>query len=151
MGFLLYYIAVLLMLILYGIMFPISAVLGWRGTNRRLENSALMIDVLANVLFAPAWNLLFISRLATHRFGKLWETLSEVLGWAEREKTLTRIGRLIVYLLHRLDPFHCQWAIGLRPKKPVRKWWQVALAILEVTIIVFSPIICFMLIKIAQS
>lgn len=127
-------------------MFPLSAMLDPKGTNKRLKDSALVIDVLGNVVFGPVWNLLLINKNATHLFGRLWDTLSEVLGWAEKENTLTLLGKLIVYLLHRLDPYHCQWAIGLRPVKPIRKWWQVGLAILEVLIIITLPIIIIYLI-----
>lgn len=145
MGFILYYIAVVLLIILYVILFPLSALLDLKGTNRRLEKSALVIDVLANVLFSPVWNPLLIKRSAKKRFGELWETLSEILGYAKQEGTLTGAGKLLAYMLHRVDPFHCEWAIGLRPVKPHRNEWQVALAVLEVALILsailFLPIL----------
>lgn len=147
MGFLLYFVAIFLFAYLYLILFPLSAALDLRGTAQRLGDSALVIDVLANVLFGPFWNLLLIKRSATQRFGKLWETLSEIVGHAKQEGTLTIPGKLLAYLLHRIDPFHCEWAVGLRPAKPLRNGWQIVLAVLEVSLILTAvlslPIVPF--------
>lgn len=135
MGFLLYYVAIVLFVYFYALAFPLSAALDLKGTNQQLLDSALVIDVLANVLFAPIWNSLLIKPNATRRFGKLWITLSEIVGYAKQEGTLTVPGKLLAYLLNRADPFHCEYASGLRPVLPIRKGWQIALAITEVTII----------------
>ena len=144
-GVLLYYIALALIIVLYGVLFPASVALDFRGTNERLRKSAVIIDVLGNVLFAPVWNILLITHLATHRFGALWQTISAVLGYAQQEGKLTKTGRLLVYLLHRLDPYHCEKAIGLKIVAPKRHWWQILLACVEVLtiLLVIGSLIAF--------
>ncbi len=141
MGYVLYPLAVCLFWLLFTPLFVLSLLADLANTERRLWKSALVIDVLGAVLFAPVWNAILITRNAVRRFGELWLSISEVLGYAQQERTLTALGRFLVYLLHRLDPYHCEYAIGLQPIKPVRKWWQVGLALLEVLLIVFGPLV----------
>ncbi len=141
-GLLLYYIALALVIVLYGMLFPVSVVIDFHGTNERLRKSAVVIDVLGNILFAPVWNVLLITEKATCRFGNLWQTISAVLGYAQQERELTKVGTLLVYLLHRIDPYHCELAIGLNPTIPIRKWWQKTIAIIEVLAILILTLGC---------
>lgn len=92
MGFILYPLAISLILTLYGVLFPLSALLDWKGLNARLRKSALVIDVLGAVLFAPVWNRLLIKSIASQKFGELWQSISEILGYAQQEGTLLPAG-----------------------------------------------------------
>ena len=42
-----------------------------------------------------------------HKFGDMNETISGVLGKNERDKTLSKTGKILVLILNKLDKNHC--------------------------------------------
>ena len=74
------------------------------------RSTALSIDIWANREFRTLWNTqLRID--GGYEFGKTDETISSALGKNERDKTLTKTGKLLVKILNFLDKNHCQNSI----------------------------------------
>ncbi|MCP1384787.1 hypothetical protein [Runella salmonicolor] len=144
-GFILFIVATALTLSLSPLLMLLSLVLDMKGSGERMALTAYYIDVAANVLFGPAWNLLLITSMAKRRYGRKGETLSEVTGYGQIQGELRILGRLLAYLLHRIDPFHCRREAGQQVPVVVRKWWQTLLAYMEVLaiLLVLGSLIAF--------
>ena len=77
------------------------------NTKGYFRSTALSIDIWANREFRSLWNdKLIIDR--GDEFGKENETISSALGKNERDKTLSKTGKLLVKILDFLDKNHCQ-------------------------------------------
>ena len=77
------------------------------NTKGYFRSTALSIDIWANREFRTLWNdKLRIDR--GYEFGKENETISSALGKNERDKTLSKKGKLLVKILNFLDKNHCQ-------------------------------------------
>jgi 8-oxo-dGTP diphosphatase len=68
--------------------------------------TAMSIDRFANVNAAELFNDIFIKK-GGYKFGHPDETISSVIGKNQRDKTLTRIGRFLRYILNKIEPNHC--------------------------------------------
>ena len=80
------------------------------NTKGYFRSTALSIDIWANREFRTLWNdKLKIDR--GYEFGKENETISRALGKNERDKTLSKKGKLLVKILDFLDKNHCQKSI----------------------------------------
>ena len=80
------------------------------NTKGYFRSTALSIDIWANREFRALWNnKLRIDR--GYEFGKENETISSALGKNERDKTLSKTGKLLVKILDFLDKNHCQKSI----------------------------------------
>ena len=76
------------------------------NTKGYFRSTALSIDIWANFEFRTLWNdKLRIDR--GYEFGKENETTSSALGKNERDKTLSKKGKLLVKILDFLDKNHC--------------------------------------------
>ena len=74
------------------------------------RSTALSIDIWANREFRTLWNdKLRIDR--GYEFGKENETISSALGKNERDKTLSKTGKLLVKILDFFDENHCKNSI----------------------------------------
>ena len=74
------------------------------------RSTALSIDIWANREFRTLWNTqLRIDR--GYEFGKENETISSALGKNERDKTLSKKGKLLVKILDFFDENHCKNSI----------------------------------------
>lgn len=84
--------------------------------NRILRSVAVLIDILANVLFGHALNGLLSKKMnpqtqtASYPFGRI-ETISKALGHNKERGTLTDTGRAVANLLNYLDEDHVEKAV----------------------------------------
>ena len=77
------------------------------NTKGYFRSTALSIDIWANTEFRTLWNTqLRID--GGYEFGKTGETISSALGKNERDKTLTKKGKLLVKILDFFDENHCK-------------------------------------------
>lgn len=100
MGFVLFAIAYLLFL-------PLS-VLNWivvKDKKGYFKSSAINLDKFGNREFRTMLNKFLITE-SGHKFGSITETISGVLGKNERDNTLSKTGKAIVWLLDKLDDNH---------------------------------------------
>lgn len=75
------------------------------------RSSAITIDKLANREFRTLWN----KKLRTengYKFGAENETISSALGKNQRDKTLTKTGEKLVWLLDKIEENHCLKSIN---------------------------------------
>ncbi len=101
MGFLLFLIAYILFL-------PLSLINFCVVKNKKgyFKSSAINLDKFGNREFRTLLNLTL--RLETgYQFGNMNETISGVLGKNERDKTLSKTGKKLVWILNKLDKNHC--------------------------------------------
>jgi len=101
MGFLLFLIAYILFL-------PLSLINFLVVKNKKgyFKSSAINLDKFGNREFRTLLNLTL--RLETgYQFGNMNETISGVLGKNERDKTLSKTGKILVWILNKLDKNHC--------------------------------------------
>lgn len=68
--------------------------------------TAMSIDRFANVNAAELFNDIFIKK-GGYKFGHPDETISSVIGKNQRNKTLTRAGRTLRYILDKIEYNHC--------------------------------------------
>ena len=73
-------------------------------------NTALNLDIWANVEFRAFWNGA-MRKENGYQFGVIGETISSALGKNERDGTLTFCGKILVSILNFLDKNHCQKSI----------------------------------------
>ena len=74
------------------------------------RGTALSLDIWANKEFRTLWNTQL--RIAGgYKFGKENETISSALGKNERDKTLSKKGKLLVKILDFFDENHCKNSI----------------------------------------
>jgi hypothetical protein len=147
MGILLTIIAI----IISSILVPIGIIYGiikhLLGINKKALNVALWIDIGGNIFCAELFNDLFIKEVISP-FGSPYQTISEVLGINNQLLNMTKLGQVLVNLLHYLDPYHVEKAIGLTvPVVYLSTWEQfkrfsivVGAILLILTLIVFIAI-----------
>ena len=81
------------------------------NTKGYFRSTALSIDIWANREFRTLWNTqLRID--GGYEFGVVGETISSALGKNERDKTLSKKGKLLVKILDFLDENHCKNSIN---------------------------------------
>lgn len=101
MGFLLFIVAYVLFL-------PLSIINYCVVKNKKgyFKSSAINLDKFGNREFRTLLNLTL--RIGTgYEFGNINETISGVLGKNERDKTLSKTGKGLVYILNKIDKNHC--------------------------------------------
>lgn len=76
-----------------------------------LYSCSLAIDQLGNVFCSDLFNTLLIHNSCTIPFGDPDQTISAVLGYAQRDKSLTTLGEIVCNLLDAIDPNHCHKAM----------------------------------------
>ena len=67
---------------------------------------ATVIDQQGNVIMQHLLNLLWIKGADRYLFGDRDETISSALGKNQDRNTLSKFGKLIVWLLDKIDPNH---------------------------------------------
>jgi len=100
MGFLLFIIAYVLFL-------PLSLI-NWivvKNKNGYFKSSAINLDKFANREFRTLLNATLKTKIG-YEFGSINETISGVLGKNERDKTLSKTGKILVWILNKLDKNH---------------------------------------------
>lgn len=78
--------------------------------NGYFLSSALNLDKYSNREFRTLWNKYLRTEKGYH-FGIVGETISSALGKNERDKTLTKTGKRLVWILDKLDKNHCKKSI----------------------------------------
>lgn len=77
-----------------------------RGVNTYFISIAAAVDKFGNCAFGGfLTSSLLIDKI--YPFGQNSETVSEVLGWAEKHRDLNRKGLFLLSLLNMLDKNHC--------------------------------------------
>lgn len=108
-----------LSVVLASVLFPIGLLITfcinlykrkWKFSFQRLDKQLLSIatsiDASGNVICKDLFNLLLIQE-GGYEFGRRKETISSVLGKNQRDKSLTKTGHLIVYILDKIEKDHC--------------------------------------------
>lgn len=110
MGFILYIIASLLWLPLTILNWIIVAYKYGLSNNYFLQ-TAIDIDKFGNRNFRTLLNNILIKK-ESYQFGNVEETISSVLGKNQRDKTLTKTGIIICWILNSIDKEHCKKSIN---------------------------------------
>lgn len=97
-----------LMVLAWLLFLPLTIWNYWYVENKSgyFFSSALNLDIYANREFRTLWNKRLITADSKHKFGKVGESISSVLGKNERDGTLTKEGKKLVSLLNRIDKNH---------------------------------------------
>ena len=75
-------------------------------------STARSIDVWANYEFRTLWNKALVKKdVAYYKFGIKYETISSALGKNKRIKSLSKAGKLLVFILDTIDKNHTENAI----------------------------------------
>lgn len=108
MGFLLAFIAVLLMVILapFALVYEIITLFRYSKINDYFFNIAVSIDQLGNVVCQSLFNDLFITKHG-FKFGNPDETISSVLGRNYLTNTLKPLGKFLRWILDGIEENHC--------------------------------------------
>lgn len=69
------------------------------------RSTAVNIDKFGNREFRKLWNLM-LRKSNGYEFGNVEETISSALGKNERDGTLSRTGRVLVWILDKIDKNH---------------------------------------------
>lgn len=71
------------------------------------KDSAINIDRFGNREFRYSLNKYLITENSPYRFGNIEETISSVLGKNEISDNLTTLGKLLCWLLDKIEKNHC--------------------------------------------
>ena len=112
MGFLLYIISIFLYLILLPV--NLVVVLVKYSKEKGFFNSlsgyfrvnAVSVDRFGNSAYRTLFNLTLINSNG-YKFGTKCETISSVLGKNELAGTLSKCGKVIVFILNKIQKNHC--------------------------------------------
>jgi len=105
MGFVLFLIA-------YSFFLPLTIINYCVVKNKKgyFKSSAINLDKFGNREFRTLLNLTLRTQKG-YEFGNMNETISGVLGKNERDNTLTKTGKTVVWILDKLDNNHAQKSI----------------------------------------
>ncbi len=97
-----------LFIIAYLLFLPLTIINYWYVENKKgyFKSSAISLDKFANREFRTLWNK-FLRTENGYHFGVIGETISSALGKNERDNTLTKTGKRLVWVLNKLDKNHC--------------------------------------------
>lgn len=77
-----------------------------------LRDSAVNLDRYANREFRFSLNKYLIFEKSSDKFGNIEETISSVLGKNQLSNNLTRFGKVIVWILNKIEKNHCVKSIN---------------------------------------
>lgn len=80
-------------------------------SSRYFRDTASNVDRYGNRDLRKLWNLTLIKGTSIHRFGDINETISMVLGWNQLAGTLTIPGKMLVWILDKIEKDHCRKSI----------------------------------------
>lgn len=113
--FIKFIIGLLLFIIAWGLFFPLSminaviVIIKYKNLNY-FKNSAVNFDKFGNRELRTLFNLVFKKKKG-YEFGNMEETISSALGKNQRDGTLTKIGRALVWILDKIEKEHCKKSI----------------------------------------
>lgn len=79
---------------------------GFHNIADYLLEVAQSIDQFGNVVCADLFDVTLIKKISDHKFGNPDETISSVLGKNKRSKTLSRVGKVLDWILNLIDKNH---------------------------------------------
>ena len=74
------------------------------------KSSAVSLDRFGNFEFRTLFNLT-LKKKGGYEFGNFEETISSVLGKNQRDNTLSRAGKVLVWILDLIEKEHCKKSI----------------------------------------
>ena len=74
------------------------------------KSSAVNLDRFGNFEFRTLFNLV-LRKKEGYQFGNFEETISSVLGKNQRDNTLSRTGKVLVWILDMIEKEHCKKSI----------------------------------------
>jgi len=84
----------------------------WKRLFGYWRSTAISIDRYGNYEFRSLWNATLKNEYG-YEFGDFRETISSALGKNQRDKTLTKTGKILATILDFLDKNHCKKSITL--------------------------------------
>jgi hypothetical protein len=98
---------VLLFVFAYVVLLPLTLINFIIVKNKKsyFKSSAINIDRFANYEFRTLWNKT-LRKENGYRFGKFEETISSALGKNQRDNTLSKTGKVLVWILDKIEKDH---------------------------------------------
>lgn len=98
---------VILFILAYVLFLPLTVLNFFFVKNKKgyFRSSAVNLDKYANREFRTLWNKT-LKKENGYKFGNENETISSALGKNERDKTLTKTGKVLVWILDKIDNNH---------------------------------------------
>jgi len=115
MGFLLFFVAIVLSMVIYPVALVTSLVKnfwkrrfkeGLKQLNQQFFDIANSLDATGNVICEDLFNLVLIQGKG-YKFGNRKETVSSVLGKNQITKSLTWSGWILTFILDTIQTGHC--------------------------------------------
>jgi hypothetical protein len=106
----------ILFIIAYILYLPLS-VINWLFVNDKsgyFKSSAINLDKFGNREFRTLFNKTLINNKG-YRFGNINETISSVLGKNQLTGTLTCLGKVLVWILDKIENDHSLKSIDKNP------------------------------------
>ena len=102
----------ILLIIAWILFLPLSIINYFCVKNKKgyFKNSAINLDKYGNREFRTFFNRFFRTEKG-YPFGNERETISSALGKNERDGTLSKCGKIMVFILDKLDKNHCKNSI----------------------------------------
>ena len=107
----------MLFLLAYILFLPISLInycfvvlIKDKSSKGYFRTSAVNIDRFGNREFRTLFNS-SLKKKEGYEFGDFRETISSVLGKNQRDQTLSKTGKILVFILDKIDKNHCEKSI----------------------------------------
>ena len=102
----------MLLIIAWILFLPLSIINYFCVKNKKgyFKNSAINLDKYGNREFRTFFNRFFRTKKG-YPFGNERETISSALGKNERDGTLSKCGKIMVFILDKIDKNHCKNSI----------------------------------------
>jgi hypothetical protein len=106
-------IQIFLFVIAYILYLPLTIINFFFVENKKnyFLSSATNLDKFGNREFRTLLNKILITKEG-YKFGNINETISSVLGKNELSNTLTKSGKIVVWVLDKIDKNHCYKSIN---------------------------------------
>ena len=106
-------IQILLFITAYILYLPLTVINFFFVENKKgyFLSSAVNLDKFGNREFRTLLNKVLIIEKG-YQFGNINETISSVLGKNQRDNTLTKAGKVLVWILDKIDKNHCYKSIS---------------------------------------
>ena len=102
----------ILFLIAYILFLPLTIINFFVVRNKGyFKSTAVSIDKFANRELRATWNK-YLRTNEGYKFGNENETISSALGKNQRDKTLSKTGKVVCYILDKIDKEHCKNSIN---------------------------------------
>lgn len=95
--------------------------LRFNGLSNYFFKIALSINQVGSLVFKGLFNDTLIKKSSGFKFGDEDTQISEVLGWNQRYFGLTKIGQVLVKILDKIDPKHCEKTLFKEVEKAKNK------------------------------